>query len=747
MNRLIHGLKPPCPPPIANGSTKSFNSIINRLSSQGAHHQVLQTYASMQKTSTPPDAYTFPSLLKACTILNLFLDGLSLHQSIIVNGFSLDSYIGSSLISFYAKFGCIDIGRKVFDIMPERNVVPWTTIIGCYSREGEIDVAFSMFKQMRATGIQPTSVTLLSLLPSISELPLLQCLHCWIILYGFESNLSLSNSMVNVYGRCGSIEDARSLFESMDYRDIVSWNSLLSAYSKIGVIEEILQLVLGMRTEDIKPDKQTFCSALSASAIKGDIRLGKLVHGLIIKDGLGIDQQVETALMVLYLRCKSLDLALKVFKSTTEKDMVLWTAMISGLVQNDCADKALRVFYQMLESNMEPGTATLASALAACAQLGCYDIGTLIHGYILRQGIMLDIPAQNALVTMYAKCNRLEQSCGIFNKMVERDLVSWNAIVAGHAKNGYLSKAILFFNEMRTSLQRPDSITVTSLLQACGSAGALWQGKWIHNFVFRSSLMPCIMIETALIDMYFKCGNLEIAQKCFDYMPHQDLVTWSTLISGYGFNGNGEIALRKYSEFLGTGLEPNHVIFLSVLSACSHSGLVNQGLRIYESMTRDFLMPPNLEHRACIVDLLSRAGKVEEAYSFYKMMFQEPSIDVLGILLDACRVNGSVELGEAIARDIFALKPVDPGNYVQLAHSYASMGRWDGVEEAWTQMRSLGLKKLPGWSSIEVHGTSFSFYSVHNSHPKIEEIMLTVKSLSNDIRKMHIENEINKDFC
>lgn len=738
MNRLIHE-------PIAHGSTKSFNALINRLSSQGAHHQVLQTYISMQKINTPPDAYTFPSLLKACTILNLFSDGLSLHQSIIVNGLSYDSYIGSSLINFYAKFGCIHFGRKVFDTMPERNVVPWTTIIGCYSHQGDVDIAFSMFKQMRENEIQPTSVTLLSLLPGILELPLLQCLHCWIILYGFGSNLALSNSMVNMYGRCGSIDDARSLFESMDYRDIVSWNSLLSAYSKIGGIEEILQLLHAMRIEDIKPDKQTFCSALSASAIKCDIRLGKLVHGLILKGGLDMDQQVETTLVVLYLRCRSLDLALKVFEVTIEKDVVLWTAMISGLVQNDCSDKALGVFYRMMETNVEPGTATLASALAACAQLGCYDIGTSIHGYVLRQGIMLDIPAQNSLVTMYAKCNRLEQSCAIFNKMVEKDLVSWNAIVAGHAKNGYLSKAIFFFNEMRTNFQRPDSITVISLLQACGFTGALCQGKWIHNFVFRSSLMPCIMIETALVDMYFKCGNLENAQKCFDYMLQKDLVTWSTLIAGYGFNGKGKIALRKYSEFLATGMEPNHVIFLSVLSACSHSGLISQGLSIYESMIKDFRMPTNLEHQACIIDLLSRAGKVEEAYSFYKMMFKEPSIDVLGILLGACRVNGSVKLGEVIARDMVELKPVDAGNYVQLAHSYASMNRWDGVEEAWTQMRSLGLKKLPGWSCIEVHGTNFTFFSVHNSHPKIEEIVWTVKSLSKDIRKIHIENEISQD--
>nr|KYP62737.1 Pentatricopeptide repeat-containing protein At4g04370 family [Cajanus cajan] len=620
----------------------------------------------MLKTHVPSDAYTFPSLLKACSFLNLFSLGLSLHQRILVNGLSLDAYIASSLINFYAKFGFPDTARKVFDFMPTRNVVPWTTIIGCYSRLGHVPEAFSMFDEMRRQGIQPSSVTVLSLLFGVSELAHVQSLHGCAIFYGFMSDINLSNSMLNVYGKCGKVEDSRKLFDYMDQRDRVSWNSLISTCAQIGELCEVLLLLKAM---------------------------------------------------------------------SSDKDVVLWTAMISGLVQNGSADKALAVFRQMLKFGMKPSTATMVSVITACAQLGGFNLGTSIHGYILRQELPLDIATQNSLVTMYAKCAHLNQSSIVFNKMDKRDLVSWNAIVTGYAQNGYVCKALFLFNEMRTDHQTPNSITTVSLLQGCASTGQLHLGKWIHSFVIRNGLRPCILVDTSLVDMYCKCGNLDTAQRCFNQMTSHDLVSWSAIIAGYGYHGKGETALRLYSEFLESGMKPNHVIFLSVLSSCSHNGLVEQGLNIYESMTKDFGIAPNLEHHACLVDLLSRAGRVEEAYNLYKKKFSDPVLDVLGIILDACRANGNNELGDTIANDVLMLRPMNAGNYVQLAHSYASINKWEEVGETWTHMRSLGLKKIPGWSFIDIHGTITTFFTDHNSHPQFQEIVCTLKVLRKEMIK------------
>ncbi|QHN92117.1 Pentatricopeptide repeat-containing protein [Arachis hypogaea] len=274
----------------------------------------------------------------------------------------------------------------------------------------------------------------------------------------------------------------------------------------------------------------------------------------------------------------------------------------------------------MLNLGVKASSATMASVITACGKLGSIHLGASVHGYIMRQELSLDSAAQNSLVTMYAKCGHLDQSLIIFDRMSKRDLVSWNAIVSGYAQNGYVCKALLLFNEMRSDHQNPDSITIVSLLQGCASTGQLHLGRLIHSYVVRNIFQSCILVDTSLVDMYWKCGDLDAAQRCFTRMPYQDLVSWSAIIAGYGYHGKGETAFR----------------------------LVDQGLSIYKSMTRDFGIAPNLEHHACVVDLLSRAGK---------------------------------ELGDAIANDIRMLRPMNAGHYVQLSHCYAWINKWEEVGE------------------------------------------------------------------
>ncbi|KAI5673006.1 hypothetical protein M9H77_13370 [Catharanthus roseus] len=740
--KIFHGPKcPPLPatsPPsnAASAAIKSFNSIINRLSSQGAHHEVFLTYTSMLTSNTLPDSFTYPSLIKACTSLKLFSLGILFHQRVVIEGFSSDPYIASSLITFYSRFGSTVYAQKVFDMMPVKNIVPWTAIIGCYSQAGAVDFAFFMHNKMQHEGMKPSSITILAMLSGVFQSIQVECLHSCVVKFGFDDNVVLNNSMLSVYGKCGSVREAKKLFEFMNNRDLVSWNSLISAYAFAGNVTEILRLLYRMRLAGTEPDQQTFTSFVPVIAKEGNIRLGKLVHGQMKIAGFESNVFVETALMAMYLKYGNVDEALRIFERLRDKDVVSWTAMISGLVQNERADMALGVFRQMLMSGVMPSSTTIASALAACAHLGTAKLGHSVHGFVIRKRMALDIPSQNALVTMYAKCGCLQRGFSVFNMMEERDVVSWNAIVAANAQNGNLGQALSFFNEMRAALQKPDSITVVSLLQACASIGAYQQGKWIHNFVIRSCLGPCIMIDTALVDMYSKCGDLDTAGKCFDQMQQHDLVSWSTIIAGYGSHGEGEKALEMYSRFLNDGFKPNPVIFLSILYACSHNGLVDEGLSLFESMEKDFRIKPEIEHRGCIIDLLCRAGRVEDAYDFYKRLFPEPFVDALGIILDACRTKKNAELADVIAEEISLLKPVDPGKYVQLANSYASMANWEGVGEAWVQMRSLGLKKTPGWSFIELHGTITTFFRGHVNHSQCEDIMLVLKILSKEIREL-----------
>lgn len=625
--------------------------------------------------------------------------------------------------------------------MPDRNIVPWTSIIWCYSHAGDIRDAFNLYNAMQYEGILPSSVTILNVLSGASESGHVDALHACIVKRGYVYELALMNCLLCAYSKCGRVEDAKKLFELLDKKDIVSWNSLINAFAMVGNITEVLYLFSRMRLNNLEPDQQTFGSFISALARQGSLEVGRVAHGQIITSGFELDKHVGTSLASLYSRCGNVDDAFRIFERAGDKDVVFWTAMISGLVQNDSADYALRVFRKMLLLGVMPSSATMASVIAACAQLDSIKHGKSIHCYILRQLMVLDIALQNSLVSLYAKCGLLEQSFAVFRRMDETNVVSWNAVVAGNAQNGYLSKALLLFYEMRAANQLPDSVTVVSLLQACASVGAYHPGKLIHTYVLRSSIGPCIRIGTALVDMYAKCGNLDYARKCFDIMPEHDSVVWTAIVAGYGSHGKGEAALQMFSEFLQSGQAPNGVIFLSVLYACNHNGLVDRGMRLFESMIHDHKIEPKIEHLACVVDLLCRAGRVQDAYNIYREMFSAPVIDVLGILLDACRNNGDEELGRAIAEEISEFEDADAGKYVQLAQSFASMDRWDGVGEAWVQMKSRGLRKAPAWSIIELHGTITPFFTHHSSHPENERIVFILKNLTDNMKRQALTPE------
>ncbi|CAH2071567.1 unnamed protein product [Thlaspi arvense] len=588
---------------------------------------------------------------------------------------------------------------------------------------------------MRYQGIKPGPVTLLEMLSGVSEITQLQCLHAFAVVYGFDCDISATNSMLNLYCKCDRVGDAKDLFYQMEQRDMVSWNTMVSGFAFVGNMNEILKLLCRMGDDGLRPDHQTFGASLSVCGTMCDLDMGRMLHCQIVNTGYDVDMHLKTALMSMYLKCGEEEASFRVIETIPYKDVVCWTVMISGLVRLGRAEKALSVFSEMLDSGSEISSEAIASVVAACAQLGSFDLGSSLHGYVLRQGYYLDTPALNSLITMYAKCGHLDKSSFLFERMNERDLVSWNAIISGHAQNGDLCKALLLFTEMKFKTpQRVDSLTVVSLLQACSSAGALPLGRLIHCIAIRSFIRPCALVDTALVDMYAKCGYLEAAQSCFDSISRKDFVSWGTLIAGYGFHGKGDIALEIYSEFLRSGMEPNHVIFLAVLSSCSHNGMVQHGLKIFSSMVRDYGVEPNHEHLACVVDLLCRAKRVEEAFKFYKDNFTKPSIDVLGIILDACRANGKTEVEDIVCRDMIELKPVEAGHYVRLAHSFAAMKRWDDVSESWNQMRSLGLKKLPGWSKIEVNGRITTFFMNHTSHS--DETASVLKSLSKEMKQI-----------
>ncbi|XP_020589322.1 pentatricopeptide repeat-containing protein At4g04370 [Phalaenopsis equestris] len=729
---------PPRPTPTAAAALRPCN-----------HLQDLHLLPSTAASASHPN--DFPPLLKTCAFQNLLPLGRILHQRAVVLGLNAHPYLATSLLHMYAVNGHPSNAHQVFDQMLVKNVVPYSALISAYSRSADINMAFSIYSKMLNDGIRPNSVTLLGLLSGVSELDQLQCLHALVVHFGFEHDVIIMNSMMNVYSLCGRVNVAGILFDSMPYKDRISWNSVIAGYSRNGDLKSSMDLMHGMRLAGFFPDPQTYGSLLALltnNNSKCSVQLGSLVQALVITSGFASDSHLVTSLVSMYLKFCELDYASKLFDRSLEKDAVLWTAMISGLAQNDRANEALLVFHQMLRSaQLTPSNTTIASAVSACAQLRMPRIGASIHGFVMRQQLPLDTAAENSLITLYMKCSKLEQGHTLFNSMENRDLVSWNAIVSGFANNGHLEEAIHFFVRMISVMQRPDTITILSLLQGCASLGALQHGRLIHNFMIRHELNSCLSMETSLVDMYSKCGDIKMAQKCFDQMLEQDVVSWGVIIAGYGCHGMGDVALRIYSKFLSTEMEPNNVMFLSVLSACSHSGLVPQGLAIFNSMKKVYGMEPCIEHCACIVDLLCRAGNVEEAFRFFQGRSPMANADVLGIILDACRESGDVAVAEEVVEEMIKLKPESAGSYVQLAHSYAAMNCWYSVGETLRRMRTLGLKKAPGWSFVVVNGDKNTFFADDTSHPQWDQIVWLLKIFKNEMKDVNYDLMQAQEIC
>jgi len=423
-----------------------------------------------------------------------------------------------------------------------------------------------------------------------------------------------------------------------------------------------------------------------------------------------------------------------VFDKMPVRDVVSWNAMIAGYVQNGQGGESLKLFSQMQLAGMKADSVTVSSILPACANLADLEQGKKIHDYITSSGFESDVFVGSALVDMYAKCRSIENARHVFDKMSRRDVVTWNSMIAGYAQNGLGNEALMLMYKMQLSGMKPNSVTVMSVLSVCTNLAALQQGKEIHGLIIRDGLESDVIVGSALVVMYAKCGNIIIARQVFDRIPQRDVALWNAIISGYAMHGRGEETLKLFYEMQQARIAPDGITLTSVLSACSHAGLVNEGWQYFRSMSRDYGIMPTVEHYACMVDLLGRSGCLSEAQHFINKMPLEPDACVLGALLGACRVHGNIELAECVAERLFVLEPQNAGNYVLLSNIYATAGRGDDVAKIRKMMRDRGLIKNPGCSWIEVDNKVHAFYVGDKSHPQAEVIYAMLESLAGQMK-------------
>eukprot|EP01018_Ginkgo_biloba_P006709 Gb_15874 [translate_table: standard] len=672
----------------------------------------------------------YASLLQRCTNIKTLQQ---VHTHMLVTGLTQNVILGTKLVSLYTMFGSLENARLVFEMIHERNIFLWNAMIRGYVQDELCEEALELYCQMRRVGVQSDNYTFPFVLKACASLSALREgveIHYHIIRAGFQSDIYVGNALIDMYAKCGSIEHARKVFDQMSTRDVVTWTAIIAGYANNGYENEALRLFYEMQLADVIPNSVTIVSVLPACAHLGSLQQGKWIHDFIIRSGLESSVVIGNSLVAMYAKCSSIEIARQVFDKMSIRNAVSWNAMISGYEHNGYANEALKLFNQMQMANVKPNLVTMVSVLSACTHLGALQQGKLIHGVTIRNGYELDVFVGSALIDMYAKCGSIEIACLVFDNMSKRNVVTWSSMIAGYTQNGHANKALMLFNQMHLADVKPNSITMVSVLSACAHLGALLQGEWIHDYIIRSGFEFDVSVGTALIDMYAKCGSIENARQCFNKMAKRDVVSWSAMIAGYGIHGYGKDALALFSQMQQTGMKPNHITFISVLSACSHAGLVDEGWQYFDCMTRDYSIQPMMKHYACMVDLLGRAGHLDKAHDFIKRMPIEPDAGVWGALLGACRIHRNFKLGECVAEHLFDLEPRNIGYYVLLSNIYAVAGRWDDVAKMRTLIRDRGLRKTPGCSFVEINNKVYTFLVGDKSHPQTEKIYAMLETLA-----------------
>lgn len=593
----------------------------------------------------------------------------------------------------------------MFDEMRHRDVVSWNSIVSVNLSNGCWLDCMGWFRRMVRSRIEVNEVSVVSVLPAAGATGSQgfgMGVHGFAMKLGLDSQIRVSNAIVDMYGKCGELDGAVRVFCGMKERNDVSWNSVIGNLVHVGMFEDALRVFRDMLVNDeAKPNTVTISSLLPALVELGLFRLGKEVHGYCVRIIIDSDVYVANSLIDMYAKCGCMNKASDVFDRMKNKNVVSWNAMIANLAQNGAHLEAVEHVIHMQNNGECPNSVTFTNVLPACARISSLNKGKEIHALSIRDGSYLDLFVSNALIDMYAKCGRLHIARRVF-EVSDRDQVSYNTLIVGYSQSSCCSEALHLFLEMQLVGLRHDVVSFMGALSACGNLSAFKQGKEIHCLSIRKFLDTHIFVSNSLLDFYIKSGRIDTARKIFDRIPKRDVASWNAMILGYGVQGELEMAIGLFDMMESEGIEHDHVSFIAVLSACSHGGLVERGKKYFEKMLARNLKPMQM-HYASMVDTLGRAGLLKEAEELIKGMPYKADSNVWGALLGACRVHGNIEMGRRAAERLFVLKPEHCGYYVLMANMYAEVGRWEEADKIRGLMRSKSAKKKnPGCSWIEI---------------------------------------------
>ncbi|GMN61165.1 hypothetical protein TIFTF001_030255 [Ficus carica] len=676
----------------------SWTTMMSGYFQNGQPEETIKQFASMIRCwNYVFDPFCFSCTMKACGSLGLIKLGCQLHSLVEKLDFGSNMAVQSSVIDMYIKCNSIVSAEKIF------------------------------------LRIQKPS------------------LFCW-------------NSMIYGFSKFYGVRKAFDLFTQMPEHDHVSWNIMISIFSQHGFGVQSLGAFVEMWNQGFRPNPMTYASVLSACASIHELGWGSHLHARIVRMEPNVDPYIGNGLIDMYAKCGHLSSARKVFNNLTEQNMVSWTSLIGGVAQFGHQEEALVLFNQMRKTPVNVDEFTLTTVLGVCSAQNYALTGEQLHEFTIKAGMDSSVPVGNALVTMYAKCGNADKANYIFEFMPIRDIISWTAMIMAYSQVGNVWKARQFFDKMPdrnvitwnsmlgTYVQNgfgeeglklyklmwsegvtPDWITYASAVSACADLAVLKLGNQIVAHAEKLGFGSNVSVSNSTITMYSKCGRMDEAQKVFDSMYEKNLISWNAIMAGYAQNGYGKKVIEIFENMLKRNCKPDHISYTSVLSGCSHSGLVNEGKHYFSSMIEDFGISPTSEHFACMVDLLGRSGLLEEAKSLIDGMTFKPNAAIWGALLSACRTHRDSDLAEFAVRNLLELDAEDSGCYVLLANIYSESGKLEAFADVRKYMRERGIQKNLGCSWIEVDNRVHVFTVNDTNHLEIREIHNMLEEITKKI--------------
>ncbi|KAL4603350.1 hypothetical protein ACB092_10G118000 [Castanea dentata] len=520
-------------------------------------------------------------------------------------------------------------------------------------------------------------------------------IHGCVVKMGFELDLMLNNDLIDMYGKCGRMDLACAVFDGMLERNVVSWTSLMCGYLQNGNAIKSLLLFRQMGSSEIKPNEFTLSTNLKASGILGIIKNGMQIHGVCAKTGFEWVPAVANSIIDMYSKCRRISEAARLFNIMPVRDLISWNAMIAGYALEGIGDRALLLFRKMQEQGEVPDEFTYTSTLKACSGLGAMREGSQMHASLITRGFPCSIQTTiaGALVDMYAKCRNLLKAHRVFDQIEQKNVISWSALILGYAQEGNLPEAMDLFRQLRENQHQVDGFILSGLMGVFADFALVEQGKQMHAYNIKVPSGLDILVANSMVDMYLKCGLTDEAERLFSEMPVRNVISWTVMITGYGKHGLGQEAIRLFNKMQLDNIEPDDVTYLAVLSACSHSGLIDECQEYFSRLCSDRRIKPRVEHYACMVDLLGRAGRLKEAKNLIESMPLKPNVGIWQTLISACRVHGDLDMGREVGDILLRMDGNNPVNYVMISNIFADAGYWKECEKIRETVRMKGLKK------------------------------------------------------